>query len=352
LLPLALDSVFAQTYDEFEVIVVDDGSTDETLAVLEKYAADHPRRFRYFAKPNGGCASARNFGLRQARGACVAFLDSDDWFLPRKLEAQVTALERTGAQVVFGPWYQYYEERETYLGPVYPVAYSRPADFARQHFLTTGFQFSCALVRLACFQSLEFDETMRLNEDSDLAQRIAIEWGHWAADAVPAFVLRIHPAGKSRDRVGIYENLIRSAQAIGREYAGFREALGPAYGERLAELNRRLASARFRQGCLSAAQSLREARRHSARRQLWLAWQVQALDLAGALATDRPLGVGNVLRAVARRIRAFLGAWAVRLLGEERKRAWSRRLRGPATTPNFSPEGVPGAPLGKRILTP
>ncbi|WP_394829625.1 glycosyltransferase family 2 protein [Pendulispora albinea] len=88
-----LDSVFAQTHQDFELLVVDDGSTDRTRElVLDTYGKDP--RLRYLEKINGGVSSARNHGLRAATGAFVALLDSDDWWVPWKLELQVTAMQR------------------------------------------------------------------------------------------------------------------------------------------------------------------------------------------------------------------------------------------------------------------
>lgn len=94
-----LASVFAQSYPDYEVIVVDDGSTDDTLAVLEQFAD----RITLIRKPNGGPASARNAGLRQARGELLAFLDGDDLWLPDKLAAQVEFCEQhPTAGLVYG----------------------------------------------------------------------------------------------------------------------------------------------------------------------------------------------------------------------------------------------------------
>jgi len=85
----AIDSVLAQTWERREVIVVDDGSTDNSLALLAGYG----EQLRVVSQANGGPSSARNRGLREARGQYVAFLDADDHWLPEKLERQVALLE-------------------------------------------------------------------------------------------------------------------------------------------------------------------------------------------------------------------------------------------------------------------
>jgi glycosyltransferase involved in cell wall biosynthesis len=84
----ALDSVFAQTVTDLEVVVVDDGSTDDTPQIAQGYGS----RVRYVRQANAGVASARNRGLAESTGRYVAFLDADDTWLPGKLERQVAAL--------------------------------------------------------------------------------------------------------------------------------------------------------------------------------------------------------------------------------------------------------------------
>ena len=80
----AVQSVLAQSYEDFELIVIDDGSTDKTAAELAKFGA----RLRYFYRDRGGVAAARNLGVRQSRGRLIAFLDSDDLWHPNKLKIQ------------------------------------------------------------------------------------------------------------------------------------------------------------------------------------------------------------------------------------------------------------------------
>lgn len=84
-----IDSVFAQTFQNFEILVIDDGSTDNTKEVLETYGD----KIRYLPKENGGVSSARNFGIENAKGKYIAFLDADDVWMPEKLEKQVAAME-------------------------------------------------------------------------------------------------------------------------------------------------------------------------------------------------------------------------------------------------------------------
>jgi glycosyltransferase involved in cell wall biosynthesis len=102
----AVDSVFAQTYPDWELLLVDDGSTDESTAYARALAAKHPDRVRYLEHPgheNRGMSASRNHGLAHARGEFVALLDADDVWLPRKLADQVAALaSRPDAGMVYG----------------------------------------------------------------------------------------------------------------------------------------------------------------------------------------------------------------------------------------------------------
>jgi glycosyltransferase involved in cell wall biosynthesis len=90
-LPDALDSILAQTHANLEMVVVDDGSTDDTAAVVERYA---DRGVRYVRRPHGGAGRARNTGLESTSAPLVAFLDADDTWLPDRVEAGVAHLVR------------------------------------------------------------------------------------------------------------------------------------------------------------------------------------------------------------------------------------------------------------------
>jgi len=94
-LPYIMDtliSVEQQTFQDFEALVVDDGATDGTAAVVEEFCREHPR-FRLLSKKNGGLSSARNHGIYHAQGEYIALLDADDVFAPKKLATHVVALD-------------------------------------------------------------------------------------------------------------------------------------------------------------------------------------------------------------------------------------------------------------------
>lgn len=92
---LTLNSVLAQTYREFEVIVVDDGSSDATSAILEEFVA-RDARFQLVRQGNAGVGAARNTAIRKAHGEYIAPLDADDLWFPEKLEKQVACIEQSG----------------------------------------------------------------------------------------------------------------------------------------------------------------------------------------------------------------------------------------------------------------
>jgi glycosyltransferase involved in cell wall biosynthesis len=90
----AIESVITQTVSDWEIILVDDGSTDQTAEVAGAFRRRLGGALTCIHQPNRGCCSARNQGIAASRGAFIAFLDSDDEFLPRKLERQLTLFEK------------------------------------------------------------------------------------------------------------------------------------------------------------------------------------------------------------------------------------------------------------------
>ena len=110
----AIESVFTQSHRDWELLLVDDGSSDGSTAIAREYARQYPERVRYFEHPghqNRGKTVSRNLGTRYAKGEYVAFLDADDVWMPRKLEQQVAILDsHPDAAMVYGLsewWYSW-----------------------------------------------------------------------------------------------------------------------------------------------------------------------------------------------------------------------------------------------------
>ena len=106
-LPRCLDSIIGQTFDNIEVIVVDDGSTDNSYSVCREYAG-RDTRIRLFHKENGGASSARNLALDKVQGEYIVFVDSDDYILKDALQTAYDAITANSAQMaVYGIDYAY-----------------------------------------------------------------------------------------------------------------------------------------------------------------------------------------------------------------------------------------------------
>jgi glycosyltransferase involved in cell wall biosynthesis len=92
-LPVALESALQQTYQDFEIVIVDDGSRDTTRQIVDKYSKDSPDKIRYIYQDNQGLAVARNTGIKAAKGQLIALLDADDVWLPDRLQEGIRIME-------------------------------------------------------------------------------------------------------------------------------------------------------------------------------------------------------------------------------------------------------------------
>ncbi len=126
----SIDSALNQTYLDIEILIVDDGSTDATFEAVKPFFI-HPQ-VRYLRhKKNKGCQAARNTGIKNARGDYVAFLDSDDTWIPEKIELQLDAINNKGADRVVLTWWKIIDGSEQrffekqYEGYVYPELLAR-----------------------------------------------------------------------------------------------------------------------------------------------------------------------------------------------------------------------------------
>jgi glycosyltransferase involved in cell wall biosynthesis len=165
-----VDSVLAQTYPHIEILVVDDGSTDDTRRRMEAYGG----RIRYIYKKNGGACSARNEGIRQAKGEYLAFLDCDDLYLPAKIELSVKYLTEH-PEAGFVHTKAYTMDRDDKTVGVYERLASRRDGWIAEGLIMGNFICNSTVVaRRRCIdQAGLFDETIFMPADWDMWLRLA-----------------------------------------------------------------------------------------------------------------------------------------------------------------------------------
>lgn len=112
-----IDSVLSQTYSNWEMLVVDDGSTDNSAEIVESYSKKDGR-IRLIRQANGGSANARNHGIREAHGQYIALLDSDDLWKPGFLSAQIAFMKEKNARCVYSSYERIDEDSKECLSPL------------------------------------------------------------------------------------------------------------------------------------------------------------------------------------------------------------------------------------------
>jgi GT2 family glycosyltransferase len=192
----AINSVLAQTFQDFEIIVVDGGSTDDTRSIVEAMG----RQVQYIYQENLGPIVARNTGIRTARGRYIAFLDADDLWLPHKLERQVELMNRhPEVGLVYSTIYQFESKSGAIVGE-YPVADCRAGHVLRDLYLHCFVPSPTPLVRKSVLDDVGlFDEEIRYgSEDWDLWLRIAARY-QFAFVPEPLAKYRYHASHRSKE---------------------------------------------------------------------------------------------------------------------------------------------------------
>jgi glycosyltransferase involved in cell wall biosynthesis len=220
LLPTAIDSALSQVDCDFEVIVVDDGSTDDTVAELGRRYAAEPR-LRVLTRANGGPPAARNTGIDAARGEWLALLDSDDWWDPSYVGSQLKVLAANPAadmvlcngrrQDQDGSWHLLFDN------PNFTMPTSIEAMCAG-----TWIQPSFTVVRTAVARRLRFDETMYMGDDQEFMWRFVEAGHHCVANPVPLAEYRAIGSGDATTEKQItadFEVLMLGAYAVWKKHS-------------------------------------------------------------------------------------------------------------------------------------
>jgi glycosyltransferase involved in cell wall biosynthesis len=212
-LPEALASVRAQAYADWECIVVDDGSTDETASVL-RAAATSDGRVRYVSQSNSGPSAARNRGIAESTGEYVQFLDADDLLPPTKLEHQVLTLEADAAIGIVYSDARFFRGSATdflaYRAPG-PRPSTRPGPSASDPLIRALIENNIVmvegpLVRRSVIETVgPFEESLHRAEDWQYWLRCALAGIRFVADPVEerAVRVRVHQASSIRNQLAM-----------------------------------------------------------------------------------------------------------------------------------------------------
>lgn len=216
----ALDSIVAQTYENWECIIVDDGSTDNSMVVIADYVG-RDNRFKYIYQENKGLSAARNTGIKHATGELLQFLDADDLLETRKLESHVKFLvEHPAVGIVFGEarYFSAEDPGELFASingknqPVTKKISGTGSDILKFLLVDNIMVVSSPVVRKTVVESVGlFDETLKALEDWEYWLRCALSGIYFEFyDSIGTFTLiRFHPNSMSSCRtVMLTSNLL------------------------------------------------------------------------------------------------------------------------------------------------
>ncbi len=225
----ALESVLGQSFGEFELIVIDDGSTDSSLSLLKRYER-HDLRLRLLSRENRGLVATLNEGLELARGEFVARMDADDLSLPRRFEQQIAFMDANPEVVCLGGYYDLIDWRGRLLTTMTP-----PTDHTGiENEMLAGHTPIChpsAMVRREALSRVgNYDPEMMLAEDLDLWLRLG-EIGAMANLPVSIVRYRLHDHSLS-EQAGLRQRQV-ARKACERAYGrrgiqGHFQAVEPA----------------------------------------------------------------------------------------------------------------------------
>jgi len=203
-----IESVIAQTYQDWEIIAVDDGSTDKTPEILKEYEKKLSKKLRVITQKNSGVSIARNTGIAAAKGEYIAFLDHDDLWMPEKLEKQIKLLDSNKELgLVYSDSYMIDEsgnlKKDTFINSIMSKNILQSKVFRgnifNELFCVDFIPLLTTIVRKDVFDKVGmFNPKYKISEDYDLFLKIA---RIYPADFIkqPLAKYRIHSGGASKN---------------------------------------------------------------------------------------------------------------------------------------------------------
>lgn len=199
-LPAAIESVIGQTYEDWRILLIDDGSTDDTAEVVAPYVARLDEKMKYIRQANAGLPAARNTAIRNSSAEYLALLDADDVWLPHRLAESVACMDRSPS---IGLSYGF-NSRIDQTGAVIDTFDARQKNSEGRiapYIYMRRVQLNCPTItfRRSCVDDVgPFDETMRATEDRDMWFRIALKYDVACVPKVLAYY-RVSPNAMTTD---------------------------------------------------------------------------------------------------------------------------------------------------------
>lgn len=210
----AVDSILAQTWKKLEVIVVDDGSTDNTAEVMSAYQDD--KRIKYIQNENQGQPKAKNCGIQNTAGDFIAFCDADDLWEPYKLEHQIPLFDNPNVGVVYSDISNIDEFNNRYEKPRQHVFHR--GKITNNIIMYNFIPFGSSVFRRSCIEKNGiFDENFRMGIDWDLWLRYSVDWEFDYTDA-RTYIYRVWPGQMSKNYRGRYDHAFRILDKFAQEH--------------------------------------------------------------------------------------------------------------------------------------
>lgn len=219
-----LDSLARQTFKDFEVICVNDGSKDNTLAVLTQYAERGTLQLKVISKENGGVSKARNRGIDEAQGKYILFLDSDDLYHPEMLEHMVMPMETENVDTVYCRLTRELSELDTVS--ITPMKHQDQKSAMNKLLLEMGsYGFYCYIYRRDVLkrENLRFDENTRYFEDREFNWKYLCHCREYGWIDASMYGYRISPNSVMQKKTS-WERTVGSLNAVRRVEAYMEQA--------------------------------------------------------------------------------------------------------------------------------
>ena len=256
----SIQSVIDQTYSHWELMVVDDGSTDKTAEIVQSLLSTD-ERISYIHQRNGGQASARNTGIKNSAGELIAFLDADDLWIKEKLDLQILKMDETGADVVYSDGHHIREDGEPSDGKDFFAPVPGRVEGARMFKLLYEYnriQIQSVLTRRDLLDKAQlFDEDRRLQncEDYDIWLKLAREDAVFYGMEEKLIRYRRHSEASTFQE----SNVLRPMIAVMKKHADHSSLSRDEVTKRIRNLYRDLLSALVRENKLTEAnETMRE----------------------------------------------------------------------------------------------